>query len=331
METEQHFKELLDKYLAGTCTAQEKAVMEEWFSKGGNSSKTGIELEESKRAQLLARIHALQDRQAQPAITVQRAGWREWLTGWRAAAVWIAVLVTAGIATWRSGVINSLFTSRESFVAYELIQTGKGEVKQILLPDSSVVMLNANSTLEYHPDFAEHRQIRLSGEALFSVTRDKTHPFTVQTSDSLVTTVLGTRFNIRSYEKSQDIGITVVSGVVAVDWAKHSLDTLTRSQAIHYQKASRSFTLSDNINTESVTGWTSGKWEYDNLRFNDLAILLHNYYGIALTSRRNTDTLQTGVSVNFNSKQSVKDILEVFCAFAGCSFRENGPADMIIY
>ncbi len=252
-------------------------------------------------------------------------------TGSRAAAVWTAVLITAGIATWKSGLIRPLFQNNESLIAYKMIQTGKGEVKQYRLPDGSEITLNANSRLEYHPSFTEHRQIRLYGEALFTVTKDKDHPFTVNTSDSLATTVLGTRFNIQSYDKSQETRITVVSGIVAVHKGKQSLDTLTRSQAIRYQKTSKAFTIARDVNTESITGWTKGEWDFENLHFNDLAILLQNHYGITLTGSRNTALLQTGVSVNFNSKQSAKDILGVFCSFAGCSFREITPTSIELH
>lgn len=331
MQTEQRFRELLEKYLAGTCSPPEKAMMEEWFEKGGNISKTAIELDDANRAQLLSRIHALQDKQALPGTIPRINKVRRLFTGWRAAAVWTALLITAGVAIWQSGIMKPLFGSPETLGAYRIFQTGKAEVKQFFLPDSSEVTLNANSRLEYHPDFAQHRQIRLYGEALFSVAHDKAHPFTVNTSDSLTTTVLGTRFNIQSYNKGPETRITVVSGIVAVNRNKLALDTLTRSQAIRFQKTSHSFTIAHDINTETVTGWTKGAWDYENLRFSELAILLQNHYGIILTSRRNTELLQTGVSVNFNSKQSARDILGVFCSFAGCSFRETSPTAIELY
>lgn len=327
MQTEQRFKQLLEKYLAGTCTPQEKAIMEEWYERGGNYNKPGLEMNEASREQLLSRIHEVQNAQA---LNI-KSKFRIYFTGWRAAAVWTGLLITAGVAGWKSGLLKPLFNNNEALIAYRQIQTGKGEVKQFLLPDSSVVILNANSRLEYHPDFKENRQLRLHGEALFTVVKDKIHPFSVQTDDSLATTVLGTRFNIQSYDRSPETRITVVSGIVAVAKANTSLDTLTRSEAIRYQRTSRSFTIAHDVNTESATGWTKGEWDYENLRFNDLAILLHNHYGITLSSKRNTEQLQTGVSVNFNAKQTAAGILGVFCSFAGCSFRETSAAHFEIY
>lgn len=327
MQTAQRFSELLNKYLEGNCSPQEKAIMEHWFEKGGNINKDDLWLNEKGRMHLLEKIHASQDSQ-EPA---RRNRLRILFTGWRAAAVWTALFSTAGIAAWKTGVLRPLFSSNETQLVYHVIQTGKGEVRHYRLPDQSEITLNANSRLEYHPDFATHRQIRLQGEALFSVAHDKAHPFTVNTNDSLATTVLGTRFNVQSYDKSQETRITVVSGVVAVNRLNQSLDTLTRSEAIRYKKTSRSFTIAHDVHTESVTGWTRGEWDYENLRFSDLAILLQNHYGITLTSLRDTEQLQTGVSVNFNKRQSAKDILGVFCSFAGCSFRETNTTTIEIH
>lgn len=324
METAQRFSELLEKYLEGNCTPQEKAIMEEWFEKGGDINKNDLWLSETGRMHLLEKIHKAQEPKRRNKLSIL-------FTGWRAAAVWTAVLSTAGIAAWKSGIIRPLFFNNETQLAYHILQTGKGEVKHYRLPDNSEITLNANSILEYHPDFATHRQIRLHGEALFTVTHDKKHPFTVNTNDSLATTVLGTRFNIQSYDKSQETRITVVSGVVAVNRLTQSLDTLTRSEAIRYKKSTRSFTIAHDVHTESVTGWTRGEWDYENLRFSDLAILLQNHYGITVTSRRDTEQLQTGVSVNFNKRQTAKDILGVFCAFAGCSFRETNTTTIEIH
>lgn len=321
MQTAQQLKSILEKYLAGTCSPEEKTIIESWFEKGGNLSKPDIQLDEINRAALLRRIHAVQDRKSPPSPGHKNVI-HTLLNGWRAAAIWAAIITTAGMAAWKSGMLKFPTDSTTPQIAYRSIQTGKGEIRQVQLPDGSTITLNAHSKLEYHPDFTTHRQIRLQGEALFTVTHDKSHPFTVTTNDSLATTVLGTQFNIRSYNKSQETRITVVSGIVAVNKGKQLLDTLTRSEAIRYQQSSRDFTINHNVNTESITGWTKGEWDYENLRFNDLALLLQNHYGIHLSSQRNTEMLQTAVSVNFNSRQTAKEILEVFCSFANCSFRQ---------
>lgn len=329
MQTEQRFRELLDRYLAGTCTPVEKAVIEEWFERGGDMGKAGLHLDAAELSRLLANIHQLQD--AEDIRSVKPSGRRLWPGGWRAAALWTGLLITAGIGIWKSGQIKKIFNTKQSPVAFTTISTGKGEIKQVVLPDSSVVLLNAGSVLRYHPDFISRRELHLSGEALFTVTRDEAHPFTVLAADSLSTTVLGTQFNINSYDKGEEVQITVVSGKVSVARPGNSLSTLTRAQAISYHRAGGKFTIFSDIATESLTSWAKGEWEYENARFSDMALLLQNQYGITLVSRRSRKELQTQVSVNFNRKQSAREIMDVFCSLAGCRFREVSPVEIEIY
>jgi len=61
MQTAQRFSELLDKYLEGNCSPQEKAIVEHWFEKGGNISKDDLWLNEQGRMHLLEKIHASQN------------------------------------------------------------------------------------------------------------------------------------------------------------------------------------------------------------------------------------------------------------------------------
>lgn len=332
MQPAQRFRELLDRYIAGTCTPQEKAIMEEWFEKGGDMEKADLQLSADEAARLLDNIHRLQDKSSISVSTpIRRNKLLRALSGWQAAALWIGVLITAGVGIWKTGIIRNAVAPTQLAVAFKEFTTGKGEIKQVVLPDSSVVLLNAGSTLRYHPDFARYRQLQLSGEALFTVTHDDQHPFTVQTTDSLATMVLGTQFNISSYAQGEDIQITVVSGKVQVTKPGSTPDILTRAQAIRYNKASRDYTIHRAVSAESLTGWAKGEWDYENVRFSDLAVLLQNQYDITLTTQRDQSTLQTNVSVNFNKAQSAREIVEVFCNLTGYRFRIITPAEIEIY
>jgi ferric-dicitrate binding protein FerR (iron transport regulator) len=91
-----------------------------------------------------------------------------------------------------------------------------GERKKVLLPDSTTVHLNSGSRLSYNKDFGNgNREVKLSGEAFFEVTKDAAHPFLVNTSRMMVK-VLGTVFNVKAYDTKEDIETTVVEGKVEV-------------------------------------------------------------------------------------------------------------------
>jgi transmembrane sensor len=85
------------------------------------------------------------------------------------------------------------------------------------LPDESTVELAANSRIAYANNFDSSgtRDIYLSGEAFFKVTKNPNRPFRVFANE-IVTKVLGTSFSIRSLEKDTVIQVTVRTGKVSV-------------------------------------------------------------------------------------------------------------------
>jgi ferric-dicitrate binding protein FerR (iron transport regulator) len=91
-----------------------------------------------------------------------------------------------------------------------------GSKSKIILPDGTVVRLNGSSTLTYRKDFNKNvREVDLEGEAYFDVTKDATHPFIVHTSNIDIK-VLGTIFNVKSYEQDQTIEATLLRGSIEV-------------------------------------------------------------------------------------------------------------------
>jgi len=96
------------------------------------------------------------------------------------------------------------------------IKNTHNEVMLFTLPDSSVVYLAPVSSIRFDEPFQNNqRLVALTGEASFDVKKDKAHPFVVKTDD-IMTTVLGTRFSIRSLDTANTIKVTLFKGAVAV-------------------------------------------------------------------------------------------------------------------
>jgi transmembrane sensor len=94
------------------------------------------------------------------------------------------------------------------------VNTGKNERRELILPDKSKVWLNQDTKLAYaYRDGV--RQVTLSGEAFFDVSKDPAHPFVIK-SGEVETTVLGTSFNVRAYPGEEKVEVTVKTGRVEV-------------------------------------------------------------------------------------------------------------------
>ncbi len=86
----------------------------------------------------------------------------------------------------------------------------------ITLPDGSIVKLNPGGKLSYPVNFgSEKREVYLSGEAFFDITKDASRPFFVYANE-VVTKVLGTSFLVRSYTNETEVSVAVKTGRVAV-------------------------------------------------------------------------------------------------------------------
>ena len=118
---------------------------------------------------------------------------------WPAAA---SVLVAAAVALW-------LVLTSGSFAH----STGIGEQSSFSLEDGSVVILNAQSTLNFDFTRSERNARLIAGEALFIVAKDEDRPFQVVTERAIIRAV-GTSFNVR--DRGENTTVTVVQGIVDV-------------------------------------------------------------------------------------------------------------------
>ena len=96
---------------------------------------------------------------------------------------------------------------------YTSVIAGNGQISKVVLPDSSVVWLNSESTLTYNSRFSQNnRHIRLDGQAYFDVKPGKL-PLVVSCGD-LQVKVLGTRFDVCAYPEQNSIQVFLESGKV---------------------------------------------------------------------------------------------------------------------
>ncbi|WP_293312785.1 FecR family protein [Pedobacter sp. UBA5917] len=100
---------------------------------------------------------------------------------------------------------------------YNTLSTAKGQQYSVVLPDGSLVHLNAGSSITYSTglNHTARRKIKLEGEAYFEVAKNRQHPFEVLTGQQMVE-VLGTHFNINSYSDEPATKTTLLEGSVKV-------------------------------------------------------------------------------------------------------------------
>ncbi len=99
---------------------------------------------------------------------------------------------------------------------YNTLIIPRGGQFNLTLADGTRVWLNADSRLKYPTSFpGEERVVELTGEAYFEVKKNTQKPFKVLSGNQVVQ-VLGTSFNISSYQDDPITATTLVEGKVEV-------------------------------------------------------------------------------------------------------------------
>jgi len=93
---------------------------------------------------------------------------------------------------------------------------------RLVLADGSLVWLNAASSITYPTAFVgKERKVSITGEAYFEVSENKAMPFFVEHNQLLIK-VLGTHFNVNTYENEAASKVTLLSGIGGCwQWENH--------------------------------------------------------------------------------------------------------------
>lgn len=158
--------------------------------------------------------------------------------------------------------------------------TKNGELKKILLPDSSEIWLNGGTQIRVPEKFAKLREVYLdNGEVFFLVKKDVSRPFIVH-SRLLNTKVLGTSFNIRSYTSEPGMQVSVKTGKVQVTEKTGKQEIiLLPSDQLNYVLTNKHFSKST-IGLEAINGWLEHRLYYNRVKLENILADLERQYGV---------------------------------------------------
>lgn len=192
---------------------------------------------------------------------------------------WKAAVVIGLVATSLIWFANQNMTT--GMPVLEIVETGAAEQKELILPDGSVVLLNENSRLAYATDFAV-REVNLTGEAFFDVTKKNGQSFEIKTNTTK-TRVLGTSFNVRAYDKTP-VEVAVVTGKVAVESIEEGIDAsviLLPNEGVVYDALVKKMEKNKQATQNSVA-WKTQELVFDNMALGNVIQTLERYFEIKI-------------------------------------------------
>lgn len=146
-------------------------------------------------------------------------------------------------------------------IGYNTINVPRGSKSlRLLLGDGSQVWINVGSSLTFPTAFTgKERKVRITGEAYFEVAQNTSMPFLVQHNDVSVS-VLGTHFNVNTYEDEVAEKITLLEGSVRVNKSSHSQLLKPGQQASISNKGFKEINVINNVDLDEVMAWKEGKF-----------------------------------------------------------------------
>lgn len=189
---------------------------------------------------------------------------------------------------------------------YGEVSTKPGSKTKLVLPDSTVVWLNAGSKLTYSDNFGiTNRNTTLTGEAFFDVKKG-TIPFIIH-ANAVHIKVMGTAFNVKAYPNEKTTETSLLRGRVEITFDKRPGEKWIlkpneklilnndpeKLETTSIDKKSEPVYVMGNItrtldSTILETSWVENKLIFQDESFADIAKKMERWYGVNITFKDET-------------------------------------------
>jgi hypothetical protein len=198
-------------------------------------------------------------------------------------------------------------TSKE--MAYNTLYNPRGsKVISLRLNDGTIVWLNSQSSIRYPVAFVgEDRQVEITGEAYFEVAKNLSKKFIVA-SNGLNIVVLGTHFNVNSYNDNKNIKVTLLEGSVKIIKGGGTYILKPGQQA----QVANEIQVFNGANIESVMAWKNGFFSFSGTSVEELMSILGRWYNVEIVFNKSIPNRQFGgqIATSANLSQVVKVLNE---------------------
>lgn len=229
------------------------------------------------------------------------------------------------------------FNTRESLPLVTEYITGYGQLKIIVLPDSSKLVLNAHSSIKIpqHWNNEGDRQVWLEGEAYFEVEKKMAAPqkFIVHTAQVDVE-VLGTKFNVNT-RRSESI-VALEEGKVQLFIKEKGIKILEKKTnpsvilkpgELAKIDSTLSVHVSDESNIDHYSGWVKNEYHFDDTPLGEVSKMIEDIYGYKMIAADST-LLNRSISGDLRAA-NIDDFVKVLQATLNLKMNIEGKAIII--
>ena len=168
-------------------------------------------------------------------------------------------------------------------ISVHTLSVPQKQIFSVVLPDGSKVWLDSKSKMTYPTSFAAgSRDVALSGEGYFEITKNPKRPFTV-TAGGVKIKVTGTRFNLKAYSDDKKISAVLMDGKISFSYRDQT--GAEREVPMHsgelsvLDNNSRAVETTD-VNASLYNSWIDGVYFFDSETLEDIMNDLGRYYNL---------------------------------------------------
>jgi ferric-dicitrate binding protein FerR (iron transport regulator) len=283
MEEIEFNREKIDCYFKGDYSDQDKSYIDEVFCDNNKEKElkcllsaqfdellSDDEMDTKNLDHILYRIHY----EINTRLSERKVWSFDNIVKWTlriAGIIMLPLVILIGIQTYKG-----IYLKKEAWVE---IKAPAWTRAQFSLPDGTTGWLNSSSSVKYSGNFNADRQVTLKGEAFFDVFKDKKRPFIVNTNEVTVK-VLGTRFNIASYENEKNVEVVLEEGKLIFNNKEMNKSyTMSPNDMVIYDKTLKDYST-EVVQPHKYLSWTEGKLVFRNDPLDVIARRLERWYNI---------------------------------------------------
>jgi len=203
---------------------------------------------------------------------------------------------------------------------WHTLETPRASEYRMILSDGTRVFLNAGSKLYFPAEFSTNsREVRLEGEAFFEVAHDAKKPFHVTIENQRIE-VLGTSFNINSYEKNS-IKTTLITGRVKINTPNAELLLEPGQQALSIGNK----LTKHNIDVNDEIAWTQARIAFSKKTIKQIAMQIERWYDVKFVFDANLNDVENKTfSGNIARTSNLSEVLKIFTLTNAINYKIEG-------
>ncbi len=183
---------------------------------------------------------------------------------------------------------------------YSTVYVPYGKRQAFILPDKSTAWLNAGSYLTFRNDMSQGtREVYLNGEGYFDIAHNGL-PFVVRTAQTSIN-VLGTTFNVNSYEEDSHTTIELLTGSIALQSTKGLFGEIKMKpgERVDFDSRQSKISINRKANGDDIL-WTKRQLVLQRLSIDALARKLERVYNVKIHLDSQLRALQVAYSGRLN-------------------------------